>query len=155
MGVIILIVAGCIGSLFLSAAFVFEYLDHNSGTHILSVVKKLNRKACTNIFNTRARMIKVKRNYSNQYQDMTCRWCHQHEESQLHIITECAEFKEISKNTKYEIYYKEDKRSMKAASEILDRVIHQIKKKNLSDKEQKHAKPKLKTHKPQKTKNNK
>jgi hypothetical protein len=32
-------------------------------------MKKLNRKACTNIFNTRARMIKVKINYRNQYPD--------------------------------------------------------------------------------------
>jgi len=28
-------------------------------------MNKLNRKACTNIFNTRARMIQVKRNYRN------------------------------------------------------------------------------------------
>jgi hypothetical protein len=49
-------------------------------------MNKLNRKACTNIFNTRARMIKVKRNYSNQYPDVTCRWCHQQDEYQVHIL---------------------------------------------------------------------
>ena len=96
-------------------------------------MNKLNRMACTNIFNTRARMLKVKRNYRNQYTDMTCRWCHQQEESQVHILTECAEFKEITKNTQYELYYKEDKISTKAASEILNRVIHQINLMNQSE----------------------
>ena len=33
----------------------------------------------------------------SKYPDMTCRWCQQQQESQVHILTECAEFKEITK----------------------------------------------------------
>ena len=49
-------------------------------------IDKLSRKECSSIFNTRARMIKVKGNYKYMHEDMTCRWCKKEDETQLHIL---------------------------------------------------------------------
>ena len=48
-------------------------------------MSNLTRRACSNIFNTRARMIKIKGNYRNKYNDMSCRWCKEDDETQMHI----------------------------------------------------------------------
>ncbi len=58
---------------------------------------KMQRKDCTNIFSVRPRMIKIKGNYKNKYTDKTCRWCHEIQETQLHILKYCVEFKKITK----------------------------------------------------------
>ena len=50
---------------------------------------RYNRKDCTNIFNTRARMIYVKCNYKGKYRNLTCRWCNQTQEMQQHILKNC------------------------------------------------------------------
>jgi hypothetical protein len=54
---------------------------------------KMQRKDCTNIFSVQSRMIKIKVNYKNKYTDKTCRWCHETQETQTHILKYCVEFK--------------------------------------------------------------
>jgi len=49
----------------------------------------LNRENTSIIFNTRTRMLDIKGNYKNKYEDHTCRLCGQAEETQDHILTEC------------------------------------------------------------------
>ena len=50
---------------------------------------KCNRMDANIIFRARTRMLKVKANYRNMYQDMTCRLCNETEESQEHVLEEC------------------------------------------------------------------
>ena len=55
-------------------------------------IDNLNRKECSNILNTRARMIKIKGNYKNKYTYLSCRWCGEDEETQPHILKYCPAF---------------------------------------------------------------
>ena len=54
-------------------------------------MEKLTRKQASTIFKARTRMIKVKGNYKNGFQDMICRACRKAEESQTHVLYECEE----------------------------------------------------------------
>ena len=85
----------------------------------------LTRKECSNIFNTRARIIQIKGNYRNRYINMACRWCNEDEETQLHTLKYCPEFKHLT-NNQHEIYYQDDKDSTRATANILQGVIEKI-----------------------------
>ena len=51
---------------------------------------KLNRKQCNAIIRARSRTIPVKRNQKSSFKNnLKCRFCHQEEENQIHILTEC------------------------------------------------------------------
>ena len=85
--------------------------------------ENLNRKECSNIFNTRARMIQIKGNYTN----MTCRWCNEDEETQIHIST--AQNLNSSQTTSMKcttIYYRDDNESTRATANTLQTVIEKI-----------------------------
>ena len=86
----------------------------------------LSRTECASIFNTRARMIKVKGNYKNKYNDKNCRWCQKYNETQTHILTECTQFKSTTKNVEYKTYYNDDNKSAKIAARTLALVINKI-----------------------------
>ena len=89
-------------------------------------IDKLSRKECSSIFNTRARMIKVKGNYKSMHEDMTCRWCKKEDETQVHILKYCPEFKNLTNNTNQEMYYRDDRISARKTAEILQKVIKKI-----------------------------
>ena len=91
---------------------------------------KLTRKQCSNIFNIRARMIKIKGNYKSQYPDMKCRWCQHPTETQTHILTECCGFKPITANIPYENYFKNNIEDTAAAANNLGKIIEKINSKN-------------------------
>ena len=78
-------------------------------------IDKLNRKEYSNIFNTRARIIQIKSNYRNKYTNMTCRWCNEDEETQLHIMRYFSEFKQLT-NNQHEMYYRDDNESTRATA---------------------------------------
>ena len=69
-------------------------------------ISKLDRQDCTNIFQVRARMMRVAANYknNNENQDLKCKWCGVQEETQRHILTTCTTFKIATRNTPYAIY---------------------------------------------------
>ena len=52
-------------------------------------MNELTRKQTSLIFKARSRMLKVKCNYKNGFQDLTCRLCKMGEETQSHILEEC------------------------------------------------------------------
>ena len=53
-------------------------------------LNKMNRKQASLIFKARTRMIEVKHNFRNKYvNNMDCRKCFIHEETQDHILNEC------------------------------------------------------------------
>ena len=94
-------------------------------------IDNLNRKECSNIFNTRARMIKIKGNYKNKYTDLSCRWCGEDEETQPHILKYCPAFKHLT-GKQHEIYYCDDKESTKSTADILQLVIEKLEEHNLN-----------------------
>ena len=94
-------------------------------------IDNLNRKECSNIFNTRARMIKIKGNYKNKYTDLSCRWCGEDEETQPHILKYCPAFKYL-RSKQHEIYYCDDKESTKSTADILQLVIEKLEEHNLN-----------------------
>ena len=64
---------------------------------------ELSREDVSLVFKTRCRMLEIKDNYKNKYDNLICRLCKQHEENQKHILEECEEIKkeglEIQKTT--------------------------------------------------------
>lgn len=50
---------------------------------------KLTRQEASIIFKTKTRMLDVKNNYKNKYNDLKCRKCKTAEETQQHILQEC------------------------------------------------------------------
>ena len=87
---------------------------------------KMQRKDCTNIFSVRSRMIKTKGNYKNNYTDLSCRWCHETQETQTHILKYCVEFKKITNNEPYETYFADDEKSTKTAAIIIEKITNKI-----------------------------
>ena len=57
---------------------------------------------------------------------MSCRWCKEDDETQMHILNHCPEFKAITNNTKHEAYYQDDKESTQQAATTLQKVIEKI-----------------------------
>ena len=78
------------------------------------------------MFNTRAKMIKIKGNYRNKHNDMSFRWCKEDDETQIHILNHCPEFKAITNNTKHKVYYQDHKESTQQAATTLHKVIEKI-----------------------------
>ena len=62
--------------------------DWQSGKRA-NYMNELTRKQTSLIFKARTRMIKVKGNYKNGQNDLTCRICKNNEETQTHILEEC------------------------------------------------------------------
>ena len=62
-----------------------DYVCHKTTETVTTKPHYMSNLACNNIFNTCARMIKVKGNYRNKYSDMSCRWCKEDDETQIHI----------------------------------------------------------------------
>jgi hypothetical protein len=50
----------------------------------------LNRNETSLLFKARNRMLDIKNNYKNKYQDKTCRLCKTSEETQEHIFNTCT-----------------------------------------------------------------
>lgn len=68
-----------------------KYLtDGYIGTEKTNYTNVLNRETTSILFKARTRMLDIKANYRNKYkEDMNCRLCHNAEETQEHILTQC------------------------------------------------------------------
>ena len=89
-------------------------------------MQTLTRQDCTNIFKIRARMLAVKANFKGTAQNLTCRWCKEKNETQQHILTKCPYFNEITKETPYTTYFKDDSTSINIAKGILRKIEKEI-----------------------------
>ena len=87
------------------------------------------RNECASLFALRSRMLKVKGNYKNKYTNLICRWCNNKEETQIHILTECKEFLNITGKTKYETYYDDNKKSSVTATQIMGNIVTKLQEK--------------------------
>ena len=59
-------------------------------------METLSRNKCSAIFKYKCRMIDVKANYPDRYENKTCRFCGDDNETQEHIFKECKELFELT-----------------------------------------------------------
>ena len=71
-------------------------------------LKTMTRKQCTSIIKVRTRMVPVKANYGDRYQDKICRLCQEEEETQKHVLSECRITKIEARHFEYTKYFTED-----------------------------------------------
>ena len=76
-------------------------------------------------------MVKVKDNYKKSQNDLTCRWCLQHNETQKHILEECKKFKSITKQINENEIFTENTKILKTTNETLQQVYKELEKKKL------------------------
>ena len=58
---------------------------------------KCNRMDANIIFRARTRMLKIKANFRNMFQDTTCRLCKEMEENQEHVLETCKNEARVKK----------------------------------------------------------
>ena len=85
---------------------------------------KCNRMETSIIFRARTRMLKVKTNFRNMYQDTTCRLCKAEEEDQEHVLENCQseERKKIGKVTAEDIF-EENTEKLKETAGTIRRIM--------------------------------
>ena len=68
--------------------------------HQPKYMKTLTTNEVSTIFKARTRMLDVKANYKNKYQDLQCRLCGKEDETQEHVLAKC----EKTKQTKHQVH---------------------------------------------------
>ena len=91
-------------------------------------MEELSCREAKNILLFRTRMMKVKDNYKNNYNDLKCRWCGIRDETQKHIIEECEEFPVDRKSIKIKNIFEEDIKSLHPICKILQEVYNELEK---------------------------
>ena len=88
---------------------------------------KCNRMEANIIFRARTRMLKVKTNFRNMFQDTVCRLCKEGEESQEHVLEHCKNEKRkmIGKVTTRDIF-EENPVKLKTTAETIRKVMDLI-----------------------------
>lgn len=89
-------------------------------------IQKLTRTQASIIFRTRTRMLEMKNNYRNKYNNMNCRLCGLEEETQQHVLTRCRNnnIDESHKISMNDIFQNQD---MKALATTANTIIRAIK----------------------------
>ena len=88
-----------------------HWLDMREGEipqRLANYLKTITRKQCTSIIKVRTRMVPVKANYGDRYQDKKCRLCQEEEETQKHVLSECRITKVEARHFAYTKYFTED-----------------------------------------------
>ena len=90
-------------------------------------MNELTRKQASLIFRARSRMIKVKGNYKNGHQNLTCRLCGIPEESQTHILEECQVMHpdESNKVSKHQLF-SEDTDALRLTAGKVDKILERL-----------------------------
>ena len=101
------------------------YLDNKKDPRPGSRAKymdKCNRMDANIIFRARTRMLKVKANFRNMYQDTTCRLCKRMEENQEHVLETCNSEarKKLGKVTTRDIFEESTGKLRETAKTIRD-----------------------------------
>ena len=90
-------------------------------------MNKLTRKQASTIFKARTRMLNVKNNYRNNYQNTECRMCKNATETQKHIQEECPQihWENTLKTTESEIF-NTDLQTLREASKKITSIMEQM-----------------------------
>ena len=79
--------------------------------HQPKYMKTLTRNEVSTIFKARTRMLDVKANYKNKYQDLQCRLCGKEDETQEHVLAKCEKTEQTKHQVHTEDIFTEDPRS--------------------------------------------
>ena len=87
----------------------------------------LTRKQSSLIFKARTRMIKVKSNYKNGFNDLNCRFCKNEEETQPHILEICPNLHpdDTTKVPKHQLF-SEDTDTLRAMANKLNDIMEKL-----------------------------
>ena len=105
---------------------IVKYKNPDNMLTVPAYMNQLTRRNCASIFAVKARMIKVKGNYKNAHNDLTCRWCNNKDETQEHIMTECTKFKNLTKKVKYETIMSDTKNNLRKEAKTIQEIIRKI-----------------------------
>ena len=90
-------------------------------------MNELTRKQTSLIFKARCRMIKVKGNYKNGHQNLTCRLCGADEESQNHILEECQVIHpdETNKVSRHQLF-NDNTDALRLTAQKIDKILEKL-----------------------------
>ena len=89
-------------------------------------MNKLTRNQASIIFKARARMLDVKGNYKNKYQDNRCRQCQKEEETQNHVLAECERTRETNNTITTQELFEEDPEKLMKTAKRIEVIMNQI-----------------------------
>lgn len=76
------------------------------------------------IFKARTRMLKVKCNYKNMYQDTICRLCRTEEENQEHVLESCtSDIRKTAGKVTTQDIFEEDYKKLKETAKNLYKIM--------------------------------
>ena len=106
------------------------YLENKKNLRIgtrARYMDKCNRRTTNIIFKARTRMLQVKENYRNMFQDTICRMCKAEEETQEHVLEKCTDErrKEIGEITKEDIF-EEDPNKLRITAGKIERILEKL-----------------------------
>ena len=81
--------------------------------HEPKYMKTPTRNAVSTIFKARTRMLDVKANYKNKYQDLQCRLCGKEDKTQERILAKCEKTKQTKHQVPTEDIFTEDHETLR------------------------------------------
>ena len=99
------------------------YLKHEKANY----TDELNHQDVSMIFKIRCRMLGIKDNYRNKYDNTTCRLCNQSEETQKHILAECEEIKKEKLEIQKTTLFSRSKYIQKENAEKIRKIVKKLK----------------------------
>ena len=91
---------------------------------------KLTRNQASTIFKSRTRMLKVKSNYKNGHNDLTCRLCGEEEETQKHILEECSLLSMETASITEEMIFKEEITELQKTAKMIETRMKKLEETN-------------------------
>ena len=87
---------------------------------------RMNRNQSGTIFRTRTRMLDIKGNFPNKYQDKICRACNLQEETQKHVLEECTELNKISYPISKEMIFEDNILKLQKITKEIEKKMNKI-----------------------------
>ena len=94
--------------------------------HQPKYMKTLTRNEVSTIFKARTRMLDVKANYKNKYQDPQCRLCGKEGETQEHVLAKCEKTKQTKHQVHTEDIFTEDLEKLRKTAAKIEVILQTI-----------------------------
>ena len=94
--------------------------------HQPEYMKTLTRNEVSTIFKARTRMLDVKANYKNKYQDLQCRLCGKEDETQEHVLAKCEKTKQTKHQVPTEDIFTEDPEKLRKTAAEIEVILNTI-----------------------------
>ena len=106
--------------------FLLEGKNKWDPDHQPEYMKTLTRNEVSTIFKARTRMLDVKANYKNKYQDLQCRLCGKEDETQEHVLAKCEKTKQTKHQVPTEDIFTEDPEKLRKTAAEIEVILNTI-----------------------------